>query len=146
MTSSVKVDSALLRVAKSIKAPQMEEVREKIGDHLIGAFRGKIKEGDESWAPLSAAWINIKGHGRQWEHHGRLGRAIAKQVNPTDVRVGLLGGEIYSDVPLIAASLEYGTSTIDARPLFGPVFRAEKDHIVMIARIRVAAKLRMTEE
>lgn len=146
MGASLKVDSEILKIAKRIKAPQMEATKEKIGDYLIEAFRNKIKTGDASWAPLSPDWIKIKGHGRQWEHRGRLGRALDKQVNATDVRVGLLGGEIYSDIPLIAASLEYGTSTIEARPMLGPTFADEQGNIIRFVEEDLSAKLRKTEE
>lgn len=132
--TKVTVKSNLGKVAASFQPAQMKSLKESIGLRLERAFVDRIKEGDSSWAPLSAAWAEKKGHGKQWYHTARLEGTIEYNIESEDVHAGILEHKEYPEsgetVATVAASMEYGTSQIPARPLFRPVFDEQVNDIV----------------
>ena len=134
--STVVSKNNLAKIAATLDPTQMKGLKESIGLRLEKAFKQRIKEGDSSWAPLSAAWAEKKGHGKQWYHTTRLEDAIEYDIESGDVHVGVLKHEAYpetgSTVAVVAASLEYGAPTrnIPERPLFRPVFEEQVKDIV----------------
>jgi len=139
MSKETRVKSSnnnLLKIAASLNPKQMKGLKESIGLRLERAFVERIKQGDSSWAPLSSAWAEKKGHGKQWYYTGRIENAIEYAIEGDGVHVGILKHEEYpetgSTVAVVAASLEYGAPTrnIPARPLFRPVFDEQVKDIV----------------
>lgn len=134
--SHVVAKNKFPEIAASLNPKQMKGLKESIGLRLERAFKERIKEGDASWAPLSAKWADKKGHGKQWYHTTRLENAIEYAIGKDSVHVGILKHEQYpesgSTVAVVAASLEYGAPTrnIPARPLFRPVFDEQVKNIV----------------
>lgn len=134
--STVVSKNNFAKIAASLNPKQMRGLKESIGLRLERAFVEGIKEGDSSWAPLSSAWAEKKGHGNQWYYTGQLEKAIEYDIEGDDVHVGILKHETYletgSTVAVVAASLEYGAPTrnIPERPLFRPVFEDQVKDIV----------------
>jgi hypothetical protein len=132
--SKVVSKNNFAKIAAELNPRQMRGLKESIGLRLETAFKDRIKDGDSSWAPLSSAWVEKKGHDEPWYHTARLENAIEYEIEDDDVHVGILEHEEYpetgSTVAVVAASLEYGTSDIPMRPLFRPVFEEQVKGIV----------------
>jgi len=129
--SSVIVKNNLPKIIAGLKTWQTSKLGAAIGARLETALVERIHQGDSGWAPLSAAWAEQKGHGNQWYYTGTLESAIKYEVRDEAVYVGIVKPE--GEVGQIAMQLEYGTSKIPARPLFGPVASENEDEIVKIA-------------
>ena len=146
VASQVIIKSKIPKVVSGFSAPQMKSLKTSIGLRLQKAIKDRIKEGDSSWAPLSAEWAAVKGHGKPWYHTTRLEKAIEYEINDAGVRVGVLKHETYpetgSTVAIVGASLEYGTSKIPARPLFRPVFEEQVEDIVKDAAKDIKARIK----
>ena len=144
--SRVIIKNNLPKLVKSLSPPQMKSFKGAIGLRVQNALTDKIKSGDGSWAPLSPAWITAKGHRNQWYHTGQLENAIEYELNDAGVRIGVLKHSSYPDtgtnVAVVAASLEYGTSKIPARPLFGPVFEDQADDIIDAAAADIKERVK----
>lgn len=123
----------IMKIAGALDSKQMYALKESIGLRLELEFVNRIQEGDSSWAPLSAAWAEKKGHGEQWYYTGHLENTIEYEIDEDSVSVGIFEHAEYPEgetVATIAASLEYGTSNIPMRPLFRPVFEEQVKDIV----------------
>lgn len=146
VASQVTIKSKIPKVVSGFSAQQMKSLKTSIGLRLQKAIKDKIKEGDPSWAPLSAEWAAEKGHSKPWYHTTRLEKAIEYEINDAGVRVGVLKHETYpetgSTVAVVGASLEYGTSKIPARPLFRPVFEEQVEDIVKDAAKDIKARIK----
>jgi len=137
MTSETRVKVSknnFAKIAATLNPQQMRGLKESIGLRLERAFLQRIKDGDSMWAPLSPGWAAKKGHGNPWYHTGHLENTIEYDIEGDEVHVGILKHEAYpetgSTVAVVAASLEYGTRHIPARPLFRPVFDEQVKGIV----------------
>ena len=134
------------QVISALNPRQMRGLKESIGMRLERAFVQRIAEGDSDWAPLSPGWVAKKGHGEQWYYTGRLEKAIEYNIEGDEVHVGILKHEAYpetgSTVAVVAASLEYGTRHIPARPLFRPVFKEQAKGIVKAAEKDIKARIK----
>ena len=137
--SSVIVKNNLPKIIAGLKTWQTSKLGAAIGARLETALVERIHQGDPGWAPLSAAWAEQKGHGNQWYYTGSLESAIKYEVRDDAVYVGIVKPE--GDVGKIAMALEYGTSKIPARPLFGPVASENEDEIVKIATEWIKAQI-----
>jgi len=144
--SRVIIRSNISKVVAGFSQSQMKSLKTSIGLRLQTAFKDRIKEGDSSWAPLSAAWAEKKGHGNQWYYTGRLEKAIEYEIDNAGVRVGVLKHETYPDtgenVAVVALKLEYGSGRVPARPLFRPVFEDQIKDIVADASADIEARIK----
>lgn len=145
-SSRVVIRSNIPKVILGFSSQQTKSLKTSIGLRLQKAFKQRIKEGDASWAPLSAGWAETKGHGNQWYYTGRLEKAIEYEIDDAGVRVGVLKPETYPEsgenVARVALKLEYGTSRIPARPLFRPVFDEQIKGIVEDAAKDIKARIK----
>ena len=137
--SSVIVKNNLPKIIAGLNKWQTSKLGAAIGARLETALVERIHTGDPGWAPLSAAWAEQKGHGNQWYYTGTLESAIKYEVRDEAVYVGIVKPE--GEVGQIAMQLEYGTSKIPARPLFGPVASENEDEIVKIATEWIKAQI-----
>ena len=137
--SSVIVKNNLPKIIAGLNKWQTSKLGAAIGARLETALVERIHQGDPGWAPLSDAWIEQKGHGDQWYFTGTLESAIKYEVRDKAVYVGIVKPE--GEVGQIAMQLEYGTSTIPARPLFAPVASENEDEIVKIATEWIKAQI-----
>lgn len=128
------IKSSFKNVIKEFDTRQTGALKESIGLRLQKAFLDRISAGDGSWAPLSDWTVEEKGHSNPWYHTGRLESAIEYEIDEDGVRVGVIKHNSYPEsgesVASVAAAMEYGTSRIPARPLFGPVFDEQIKDIV----------------
>ena len=123
------------KVASQFSTAHQKKLLMAVGMRVQKAFVVRIHNGDPSWEPLSEAWAEKKGHGRQWYYTGRIEEAIEFIVEGNKVRIGIIKHETYPDtgssVAAVAAALEFGSPSqgIPERPLFRPVFNEQIDDI-----------------
>lgn len=139
MSQSVIVKNGIPDIIKGISTMETGKLAHTIGARYERALTEQIHKGDSSWAPLSAAWAEQKGHGNQWYHTGTLESAIKYEIQGDSVYIGIVKPE--GDLGKIAITLEFGTSTIPARPLFAPVADEYSDEIVELAKEWVQAQI-----
>ncbi|MEA3323699.1 MAG: hypothetical protein U9Q37_00965 [Euryarchaeota archaeon] len=126
-TTSFIIKNNIPDVVSGMSGGQVAKLGERIGMKFEKALVDRIKEGDSSWAPLSAAWAEKKGHDNPWYYTGRTEGAMEYVVSDALVRIGIVNdGEIAS----VATQLEYGTSQIPERPLFRPVYHENEEKII----------------
>lgn len=126
-TCTIKVKSNIPKIINKFSGAQLTKLKHAIGARFEGALVSRIQEGDVDWAPLSEAWAEFKGHGRQWYYTGGLEAAIRYEIKGNTIYIGILGdGEIAG----IATKLEYGSGNIPARPLFVPVTEDNSKDII----------------
>jgi len=130
--SAVIVKNNIPKIIDGLNKKQMHKLGEAIGARYETALVERIHEGDPSWAPLSAAWAEQKGHGNQWYYTGNLESAIRYEIRDESVYIGIVKPE--GDLGVIATKLEFGTSKIPARPLFAPVADEYSDEIEKLAK------------
>ena len=142
----VTAKNNLGKIAASLNPRQLRGLKESIGLRLERAFLDRIKGGDPSWAPLSEAWAEQKGHKNPWYYTGRLENAIEYAIEGGDVHVGVLKHEAYPDsadtVATVAAKLEYGAGNIPSRPMFRPVFDEQINDIVKDAAADIRKRVK----
>ncbi len=136
---TVIVKNNIPKILAGLKTMQSGKLAEAIGARYERALVERIHEGDPSWAPLSAAWVEQKGHGNQWYYTGSLESAIKYEIRGDSVYIGIVKPE--GDIGLIATQLEFGTSKIPARPLFAPVADEYADEIMEMAKKWVKAQI-----
>jgi len=135
-TTTIKIKNNIPKIVKSMSSTQLDKLGARIGAQFERLLVTKIKEGDSSWAPLSAAWAEQKGHGNQWYYTGRLEGAIEYKVDDNTVYIGIIKPDTYpngENIANVAVKLEYGTSKIPARPLFMPVYEDNQKDVVKMA-------------
>lgn len=138
-TKTVIVENNIPKIIEGLSKLQTGKLAHAIGARYERALVERIQQGDPSWAPLSAAWAEQKGHGNQWYYTGSLESAIRYEIRGDSVYIGIVKPE--GDIGLIATKLEFGTSQIPARPLFAPVADEYSDEIVDLAKKWVAAQV-----
>ena len=144
-TVMVSVKNKIPSVIKQLSPRQMKGLMDSIGLRLEDAFKGRIDDGDSSWAPLSAGWVAVKGHSEPWYHTTRLQSAIEYTVSGLEIHAGILDRDSYPEgetVATVAAMLEYGTMSIPARPLFAPEFERQESKIIEAATKDIKARIK----
>ncbi len=145
-TKYVKVSKNNLgEIAETLASKPIKSLKESIGLRLERAFVDRIQDGDPSWAPLSPAWADKKGHGEQWYYTGHLENAIEYDIDGSEVHVGIFEHDTYPEgetIATVAAALEYGTSNIPMRPLFRPVFDEQIEGIVKDATEDIGKRMK----
>ena len=135
-TSTIKIKNNIPKIVRNLSGTQLDKLGARIGLKMEGLLVTKIKEGDSSWAPLSAAWAEQKGHGNQWYYTGRLEGAIEYKIDNHVIYIGIIKPDTYpygENIANVAVKLEYGTSQIPARPLFMPVYEDNQKDVVKMA-------------
>ena len=132
--TAIVVKNKMPHIIKGLSDNQIGVLGDTIGGLLEGALVDRIHSGDSSWAPLSQAWAEYKGHGNQWYYTGTLGGAIKYTRDKNTVYVGIIDAGSYRDgenIATVAMKLEYGSGSgnVPARPLFRPVAEENEDEI-----------------
>tara|TARA_R110002020_G_scaffold54690_5_gene152280 strand:- start:6576 stop:7121 length:546 start_codon:yes stop_codon:yes gene_type:complete len=95
-----------------------------IGKKLKQIIKDHIKNSDLGWEPLADSTRDRKGHGRPWYDTGAIYNNIDIITKGTNVFVGVRPGVMHPKgkrtLTAVAASMEYGTNKMVARPLFLP--------------------------
>ncbi len=135
--SKVIIKNNIPKIVRGMSGRQLDALGARIGSMLENLLVTRIKEGDSSWAPLSASWAEQKGHGNQWYYTGRLEGAISYEVDNHTVYVGIIKPDTYPEsgenIANVAVMMEYGAGTIPARPLFMPIYDENEDAVVKMA-------------
>ncbi len=130
--TTIKVKNNIPKIIKGLSDNQIGALGDTIGGLLEGALVDRIHSGDSSWAPLSQAWAEHKGHGNQWYYTGTLEGAIKYTRDGNTVYIGIIDAGSYRDgenIATVAMKLEYGSGNVPARPLFRPVAEENEDEI-----------------
>ncbi len=130
--SNIKVTNNMPKILKGFGDKGLDALGDVIGGMIETALVEKIHKGDSSWAPLSQAWAEYKGHGKQWYHTGTLGGAIKYTKDGNTVYIGIIDAGSYRDgenIATVAMKMEYGSGKTPARPLFRPVAEENEDEI-----------------
>lgn len=95
-----------------------------IAKKLKTIIKNHIKNNDLGWQELDSSTIRRKGHDRPWYDTGAIYNNIDIVTKGVNVFVGIKPGIMTykgdRTLTAIAASMEYGTGKMPARPLFLP--------------------------
>lgn len=108
---------------------------ETLGRAIRDRVKGHIRDQDLEWVPLSDVTVDLKGGSETiYVHTSSYYNKINAKVTPTSGEgmelVVTVSGKHPSGLSMqqLAAILEYGSSTVPARPLWRPTF-AELDNL-----------------
>ncbi len=133
----IVVKNKMPYIIKGLSEKQIGALGDVIGEMLEEELVDKIQNGDSSWAPLSDAWAEFKGHDNPWYYTGTLENAIKCVREGTTIYAGIIDAGSYRDgenIATVAHKLEFGTSEIPARPLLSLVEEESEKDIVDEAR------------
>lgn len=111
---------------------QAQKEVEEFGNAIMDEVIDHVEKQDLGWEPLSVATIARKGMEYAYVDRGEFVSNIELEIKRTprtiQIRVGPSRRKHYSGVSFqeLAAYLEYGTTTIPARPLWRPSFERVK--------------------
>lgn len=104
----------------------------KLANHVQALIRSHIQEQDLPWQPLAESTIKKKGFDDIYLERGEyivdIGVEVKKKKTRSIFRVGPSDRTARKGLTFqqLATYLEYGTSTIPARPIWAPTFREVK--------------------
>ena len=131
--TAIVIKNKMPHIIKGLSEKQLGALGDVIGEMLEEELVDKIQNGDSSWAPLSDAWAEFKGHDNPWYYTGTLENAIKYTREGTTIYAGIIDAGSYRDgenIATVAHKLEFGTSDIPARPLFSLVEEESEKDIV----------------
>jgi hypothetical protein len=105
----------------------LEDAAEKLAKARKKKARQKMKSLDPQWPPLSSFTTQKKGHSQPFIDSGKYYESIEEEINRTETSLMILVGpergitEEQYNYQYIGTLLEFGTSTIPARPLWRPL-------------------------
>lgn len=117
-----------------------------IGKKLVEIVKNHIKNSDLPWRALAQKTIDAKGHGRPWYDTGAIYNNIDIVTKGINVFVGVKSGVMHPKgkrtLTAVAASMEYGTSKMPARPLFLPSSKElKRSYVNKVFGIHLTRKL-----
>lgn len=117
------------RIRAGVFTQDMADDLQQVGDAIARKIEGHIEAQDLDWAELAESTVARKGHARIYEETRAFKGSIKASVERSRFVAKLTiiaEGQHPSGMTMqeLAQMLEYGTSKMDARPLWRPVFAA----------------------